>query len=38
MVSLGISTIYMDIVNELERIGDFIINVSEALLVENNEA
>ena len=29
---------YMDVVNELERIGDFIINVSEALLVENNEA
>jgi len=29
---------YMDVVNELEQIGDFIINVSEALLVENNEA
>jgi phosphate:Na+ symporter len=29
---------YMDVVNELERIGDFIINVSEALLEENNEA
>ena len=29
---------YMDVVNELERIGDFIINVSEALLVENNES
>ena len=29
---------YMDVVNELERIGDFIINVSEALLIENNEA
>ena len=29
---------YMDVVNELERIGDFIINGSEALLVENNEA
>ena len=29
---------YMDVVNELEKIGDFIINVSEALLEENNEA
>ena len=28
---------YMDVVNELERIGDFIINVSEALLEESNE-
>ena len=29
---------YMDVVNELEKIGDFIINVSEAILEENNEA
>lgn len=29
---------YMDVVNELEQIGDFIINVSEAILEENNEA
>ena len=29
---------YMDVVNELEKIGDFIINVSEALLEESNEA
>ena len=29
---------YMDVVNELEQMGDFIINVSEALLEENNEA
>ena len=28
---------YMDIVNELERIGDFIINVSEALIGENED-
>ena len=28
---------YMDIVNELERIGDFIINVSEALISENED-
>lgn len=26
---------YMDIVNELEKIGDFIINISEALIEEN---
>ena len=29
---------YMDVVNELEQIGDFIVNVSEAILEENNEA
>lgn len=28
---------YMDLVNELEKIGDFIINVSEAIIEENNE-
>lgn len=33
-----IGVFYMDIVNELEKIGDFIINISEALLEENNEA
>lgn len=27
---------YMDIVSELERIGDFIINISEALIREKN--
>ena len=32
-----IGVFYMDVVNELEKIGDFIINVSEALLEENNE-
>ena len=29
---------YMDVVNELEQMGDFIVNVSEAILEENNEA
>ena len=28
---------FMDIVNELERIGDFIINVSEAMLDEKED-
>ena len=28
---------YMDIVNELEKIGDFIINISEALEAENDQ-
>ena len=28
---------YMDIINELERIGDFIINISEALVEEGEE-
>jgi len=28
---------FMDIVSELERIGDFIINISEALIGESND-
>jgi len=28
---------YMDIVAELEKMGDFIINVSEAKIAENEE-
>lgn len=28
---------YMDLVNELEKIGDFIINISEALIEENED-
>ena len=28
---------YMDVVNELEKMGDFIINISEALIEEGNE-
>jgi phosphate:Na+ symporter len=28
---------YMDVVNELEKIGDFIINISQALIQEKNE-
>ena len=31
-----VGVFYMDVVNELEQIGDFIINISQALLEEKN--
>ena len=33
-----IGVFFMDIINELEKMGDFIINISEALVEENNES
>ena len=33
-----IGVFFMDIINELEKMGDFIINISEALVEESNES